>query len=151
MTDIERIVDRYDRAMEGDAWHGDPVWKVLAGVSPEVASQRPAAGAHTIWELVEHMTFWETVISQRLTGDRSQPDQARNFPVMPAATEENWKNTLDAFRKSNAEFRDALSKLEESRLDQPLSSAEKTAYIEVNGVIEHDLYHAGQIALLRKF
>jgi uncharacterized damage-inducible protein DinB len=70
---------------------------------------------------------------------------------MPAATEQNWEETLAAFRNSNANFRDALSKLEESQLDRPLSSAEKTVYVEVNGVIEHDLYHAGQIAILRKF
>lgn len=151
MTEIERTIDRYERVLEGDAWHGDPVWKILADISPEVASRRPSAGVHTIWELVEHMTFWETVVRQRLAGSRAKPELTRNFPAMPATTQENWRKTLEAFRKSNEEFRDALAKLYETQLDQPLSSAEKTVYIEVNGVIEHDLYHAGQIAVLRKF
>ena len=57
MTEVERILDQYDRAMNGDAWHGDPVWKILDGISAEQAARRAAANTHTIWELVAHMTY----------------------------------------------------------------------------------------------
>ena len=69
---------------------------------------------------------------------------------MPEPTAENWQAVLQQFRRSNEEFREELLKLQDSQLDEPLSSPEKTIYVEVNGVIQHHLYHAGQIAILRK-
>ena len=65
-SEIDRIVDQYDRAMTGDAWHGDNVWMILGEVSPEQAFAKPLSGVHTIWELLAHMTFWETVVCRRL-------------------------------------------------------------------------------------
>lgn len=148
MNEVERIVDQYDRAMNGESWHGDPVWKVLEGVSPEQAAARPVTGAHNIWELVEHIIYWETVVCRRLNNMPIRLEGKLNFPATPAATDQNWAFALAELRQSNADFRDALSKLQPSQLDQPLSSPEKTVYVEVHGVIQHNLYHAGQIALL---
>ena len=150
MNEVERILDQYDRAMNGDAWHGDPVWKILEGISAEQAGARAYPEAHTIWELVAHMTFWETEVYRRLNSlpPRSQKDL--NFPAMPEKTSENWNATLAEFRRSNAEFRDALSRLDASELDQAMPGRDKSTYVELHGVIQHSLYHAGQIALLRK-
>jgi hypothetical protein len=69
---------------------------------------------------------------------------------MPQATAENWNRVLEQFRRSNEEFRSELLKVQASQLDQPLSSPEKSVYVEVNGVIQHHLYHAGQIEILRR-
>jgi len=149
-SEVSRIVDQYDRAMTGDAWHGDNVWKILGEVSPEQAFAKPLSGAHTIWELLAHMTFWETVVCRRLRKLPVQIEESLNFPAMPPANSTNWTRQLDVFRKSNSEFREALSQLDDSRLDQPLSKPTKSVYVEVHGVIQHNLYHAGQIAMLRK-
>lgn len=149
MLEIERLVDQYDRNLHGDAWHGDSVWEILGAVRPEQAFQRLLPKAHTIWELTAHMAFWETEVCRRL---RSQPRQSEelNFPPMPQATAENWNRVLEQFRRSNEEFRSELLKVQASQLDQPLSSPEKSVYVEVNGVIQHHLYHAGQIEILRR-
>ncbi len=153
MNEIERILEQYDRAMTGNAWHGDPVWKVLEGISAEQAARRVQARTHSIWELVMHMTFWETEVYRRLSGLPARSVAELNFPAVPEATTENWNRALAEFRRSNEEFRTALSKFDVTQLDRPLPGREKsgyTAYVEVNGVIQHNLYHAGQIAFLRK-
>ncbi len=150
MSETVRLIDQYDRALGGDAWHGDNVWKLLGEVRPEEAFQRVLPESHTIWELVAHMTFWETQVARRLRGEPDLPEAELNFPSTPQATAENWKKALDRFRRSNEEFRAELAKVADSRLDEPLSSPEKSVYVELHGVIQHHLYHAGQIAILRK-
>jgi hypothetical protein len=73
-----------------------------------------------------------------------------NFPPMPAATDENWKKTLDEFRASNHTFREALAKLDPAKLEQLTAAGKRTYYDEAHGIIEHHVYHLGQIAMLKK-
>jgi uncharacterized damage-inducible protein DinB len=155
MNEIERIVAEYDRVMHGNAWHGDPIWQILDSITAERAAQRPIAAAHTIWEILLHMTFWEAVGAKRLAGqcaglDEPGLEEALNFPAPPAATEANWQKTREAFRASNQEFREALAKLEAARLDELSAAGKRSFYQEAHGVVQHNIYHAGQIALLRK-
>lgn len=150
MTEIERLLQQYDLVMHGNAWHGDAVWKILEGISAQGAAQRPIADAHTIWEIVMHMTFWEGVAERRLAGERAGLDETLNFPAMPSATDANWQKTLEQFRTSNQQFRDALSKLDTARLDELSAAGKRSFYNEAHGLIEHNVYHAGQIALLTK-
>src|SRR5271157_2625478 len=151
MTEVKRILDQYDRAMNGEAWHGDAVWKILAGISAEQAARRSYPERHTIWELVAHMTFWETEVSRRLNNLPARSTEELNFPTMPEATEENWNSTLNEFRRSNEDFRQALSKLDPWRIDQTPPGRDKTNYVDAHGVIQHHIYHAGQIVILRNF
>ena len=151
MTEVERILDQYDRAMNGDAWHGDPVWKTLESISAQQAATRPEANTHTIWELVAHMTFWETQVFRRLNNLPDRPAEKLNFPAIPEPTAENWQSTLDDFSRSNLDFRQCVSQLDPARLDQAAPGRDKLIYVEVHGVIQHHLYHAGQIAILRSF
>jgi uncharacterized damage-inducible protein DinB len=150
MREIEHILDQFDRVMDGHAWHGDPIWQILDGISAECAAARPVAGAHTIWEIVMHMTFWEDVAARRFAGERAGLDEARNFPAPPEPTERNWQKTREEFRASNQELRRALARLDPARLDELSVAGKRTFYDEAHGVIQHDVYHAGQIALLKK-
>src|SRR5271165_786745 len=150
MTEPERILAQYDRVMHGDAWHGDPIWQILEGISAESAAHRPLADVHTIWEIVLHMIFWEGVAARRLAGQRAGLDEALNFPAMPSATEANWQKTLEQFRASNQAFRLALQALEVARMDELAAAGKRTFYDEAHGLIQHNVYHAGQIAMLKK-
>jgi hypothetical protein len=150
MSEVERILDQYDRALHGSAWHGDSVWEILDGITPEQAFRRLSPVTHTIWELVMHMAFWETEVHHRLRRLPPQSEAELNFPAMPDPTAENWNLALETLRASNAAFRDTLVALADSQLDTPLSAADKSVYVEVHGVIQHHLYHAGQLALIRK-
>jgi uncharacterized damage-inducible protein DinB len=150
MSEIQRILDQHDRALNGPAWHGDSVWKLLEGITPEQAQVRSLAASHTIWELVAHMTYWESEVCRRLQKLEPRPESEFNFPKMPESTNQNWNDTLEAFRESNGEFRKCVEALDDGALDQPLSKPQYTVYIQLHGVVQHHLYHAGQIALLRK-
>jgi DinB superfamily len=150
MTETERLLRQYDVVLRGGAWHGDPIWQILDGVSPECAAHRTLADVHTIWEIVMHMTFWEGVAGKRLAGQRAGLDEALNFPTMPAVNEANWQKTLEEFRASNEEFGKALSKLDAAGLDELTAAGGRSFYDEAHGLIQHNVYHAGQIALLKK-
>ena len=144
------MLTQYDRVMHGNAWHGDPIWRILEGVSAEAAAYRPLAEVRTIWEIVLHMVFWEGVAARRLAGQRAGLDEALNFPAMPSATETNWQTTLEQFRGSNEAFRKALSKLDATHVDELSAAGKRSFYDEAHGLIQHNVYHAGQIALLKK-
>jgi uncharacterized damage-inducible protein DinB len=150
MSDVDRILAHYDQVMHGSAWHGDPVWQVLEGIPAKAAAARPLPDAHAIWEIVMHMIFWEDVVNQRLAGRRAGLIEEKNFPTMPEATEENWRRTLDELRASNQAFRDALSKLDAAKLGELSAAGKRTYYDEAHGIIEHHIYHLGQIALLKR-
>ncbi len=150
MSATDVILKHYDRVLSGDAWHGDPIWQILEGIPAQNAATRPPSGGHTIWEIVAHMSFWEGVVTKRVRGERAGLVEEMNFPAMPAITEENWRRTLDDFQTSNAAFREALQQLDPAKLEQPSAAGKRTYYEEAHGIIEHHVYHAGQIALLKK-
>ncbi len=149
-SEPQRIMALYDRVMQGDAWHGDSVWTTLEGLSATSAAKRIHAGSHTIWELVLHMTFWETEVVRRTQHLAPRSVELLNFPAVDDASQGNWERALDDFRKSNEGFRRVLKDVRPEQLDQPLPARDKPLYVELHGVIQHHLYHAGQIALLRK-
>ena len=150
MSATETILKHYDRVLNADAWHGDPIWQILDDISARTAAARAVPGGHTIWEIVAHMTFWEGVVTKRLHGERAGLVDELNFPAMPAVTEENWRKTLDEFRASNGAFREALGQLDPAKLEQLSAAGKRTYYEEAHGIIEHHVYHAGQIALAKK-
>lgn len=150
MPEIDRTLNRYDQVLRGAAWHGDPMWQILEGISAETAAARPVPEAHTIWEIVMHMIFWEEVATERLAGRRAGLVEERNFPPMPEHTDEAWSKTLDQLRASNRRFREALAQLDAAKLDDLSAAGKRTIYDEAHGLIEHHIYHLGQIALLKK-
>ena len=150
MGEVKRILEQYDHALNGGAWHGDSVWEILGRVRPEQAFRRLSPITHSIWELVAHISFWETEVFRRLKKLPAPSEAELNFPKAPAATPDNWNRALAGLRKSNTDFRKCLADLADSQLEEPLSAPDKTVYVEVHGVIQHNVYHAGQIALLAK-
>lgn len=150
MSELTRILNHYDGVLNGDPWYGDAIWKILEAIPVQTAAARPMQGAHTIWELVSHMTFWEGVVTKRLAGLRAGLVDELNFPPMPVPTEENWQTTLAEFRASNHTFREALAKLDPTKLEQLTAAGKRTYYDEAHGIIEHHVYHLGQIAILKK-
>lgn len=117
MNELQQILEQYNQTMTGDAWYGDPVWKILDGIDAHCAAAEPIPGVHTIWQLVMHMAFWEDVANRRFSGSVT-PDEVGNFPDTPAPDEESWQGTLDRFRTSNAGFREALSRVDPGKLDE---------------------------------
>lgn len=149
--ETERLEEQLRRSFESDAWHGPAVLEVLAGVTAEQAAARPVAGVHSIWELVLHLAGTYRLVLRRLGGDGTQISPDDDWPPIPAATSENWRDAVDALRRLNQDLRRAVQAFAPDRLDAPLvAEPPYTAYTQFIGITQHDLYHAGQIAMLKR-
>ena len=150
MTEVERIKDQLKRAFEGDAWHGPAVQQILRDLSASRAAAHPIAGAHSIWEIALHIAAWEGAGRRRLAGDRAELPDEEDWPPVIDTTQEAWNQTLAALEQGHLALQQEISRLEESRLAEPILDGLASVYVTLHGVIQHDLYHAGQIAILKK-
>ncbi len=150
MREAERIADQFRRAHEGEAWHGPSLKELLRDVDAGQAAARPVAGAHSILELVLHIAAWERVARRRLEGDAAQIyNTPEDWPAGGDA-EEAWREALKALEEEDAKLRAAILRLDDSKLDEPIHEGMSSTYVTLHGVAQHSLYHAGQIALLKK-
>jgi uncharacterized damage-inducible protein DinB len=152
--EVQRIVDQYRRAFNGQAWHGPSLMAILEGVTAAQASAHPIAGAHSIWELVLHIAAWEKACSRRLNGDRAQLSDEEDWNTITDFSEEAWQRTRDLLVDNHNELLNSIAKVDEARLDSPIINDPDTpfssVYVTLQGGVQHDLYHAGQIAILKK-
>ena len=150
MNEIERLQDQLRRSYDGDAWHGAPLRELLEDVDAETAAVRPIAGAHNIWELVLHITAWQDAARRRLVGDPAHLDDEEDWPPVRRMGDDAWEDTLTALEVTHRRLIDAVGELTEADLYLPVIEQNYSVYGLLHGVVQHDLYHAGQIALLKK-
>lgn len=149
--EIKRLEEQLRRALEGEAWHGPSVLELVADLSAAQAASYPIAGAHSIWELVLHITTDYDLVLRRLAGDGRQLTLAEGWPECPATTDENWEHTLAELKRLNRKLRQEVLAFPVEQLDELLvPEVPYTAYTQFIGVTQHNLYHAGQIALLKR-
>jgi uncharacterized damage-inducible protein DinB len=150
MREIERISDQLKRAFEGEAWHGPSVLEIVEGISSKQAAAHPFEGIHSVWEIVLHIAAWERAVLRRLNGDRAQLPTEEDWPMVAAIGDEAWEQSRQALKQGHDDLRSAIASLDESRLDQPIIEGLASVYVTLHGIVQHDLYHAGQIAILKK-
>jgi uncharacterized damage-inducible protein DinB len=151
MSEVERIVDQLRRAFEGSAWHGLALWEILSEVTSQQAVAQPLSGAHTIWEIVNHVAVWESVVRRRIKGEvigGLSPQE--DWPPVIDPSERAWQKTLDSLENGHRQLRDTIAGLTGDRLKETVLGQTYSIYHMLHGVIQHDLYHAGQIAILKK-
>jgi uncharacterized damage-inducible protein DinB len=153
----ERIVDQLERGYDGDAWHGSPLGQIMSGVTSAEAAAKPIPGAHSIWELVLHLSAWKSEIRERLKGKSAGQPPVGDFPPVPAPTEAAWSEATAALEREHRELVRLVIGLSDSELDRPVNDlrpgrrgAVPTSWQTLQGILQHDAYHAGQIALLKK-
>lgn len=146
-----RLTDQLRRILEGEAWHGPAVLELLADVTPAQAASRPIPGVHSIWELVLHLTSDYFLVLRRMAGDGRGLLPDEGWPLCPAPTRENWQETIAELKRLSQQLRDAVRDFPAERLDELLvPESPWTAYVQFLGVTQHNAYHAGQIALLKR-
>jgi hypothetical protein len=150
MGEINRIVDQMDRAMNGEAWHGPHLEELLKDVSAQQAAAYPVAGAHSIWELVNHIVAWNAILAQRASGMAVAVTSEQDWPPVTDTSAEGWKRSLEQMRASRARLRGAVLKLNDAQLEEIAPGKDHSIYVMLHGGVQHDLYHAGQIAVLKK-
>jgi uncharacterized damage-inducible protein DinB len=149
MEETRRIAEQLKRAHEGFAWHGPSLKEILADVDAEKAAAHPLPGAHSIWELLMHIRTWDLMVLKRLSGRPPAPTPKENFPVITDTSETAWSNALKAAEDAYRELHSAILFLSDARLEEELKEG-VTIYDNLHGAVQHDLYHAGQMAMLKK-
>jgi len=150
IEEISRIADQLKRAFEGDAWHGPAVLEVLDGVNAPAAAAKPIPGAHSIWEIVLHIAAWDGAIRRRMAGQALQLSDEQDFPPVKDSSDAAWHRALENLKQSHAELIQALLAMPDYRLTAQVPGKDYDFYHMLHGAVQHELYHAGQIALLKK-
>lgn len=150
MSRIDHIIDELRRIHDGDPWHGPSLREVLKGVSAEQATGRALPGAHSIWELVRHVTAWENVIRRRLEGEAVEEPDEGDFPPVESNDEAAWAQALARLDGEHARLIEVVSGLPDSALSEPVPGRDYTVRFQIASAVRHVVYHTGQIALLKK-
>jgi uncharacterized damage-inducible protein DinB len=149
-TEAARIADQLRRAFDGTAWHGPSLMELLDGVDAVTAAARPLPNAHSIWELVLHIAVWDAAGCRRLSGDKTQPTGTANFPIVPRPAEAEWRTAVAQVKRTHDVLVKTVAALPESRLRERVPGKRYDFYFMLHGIAQHELYHAGQIAILKK-
>lgn len=157
MTETERIIDQLTRAYNGDAWCGSSLRATLEGVTAARAARRPIHNAHSIWEIVSHVAAWMDAVRERIENHDVRLPAEGDWQEVLETSEAAWKQTLDKLERRHQALCAAASKLSDADLERFTSTERDAAtgggvslYVTLHGAAQHSLYHAAQIALLKK-
>ena len=149
-NEIMRIQDQLKRSFEGDAWHGPALNEVLSNISAETAAARPLENAHSIWEITLHIRAWQNAVKERLQGTPVSWKDVDDWPAVQETSEAAWQQLQSDLKASFESLLKSLESVDESKLDQPIAEGFSSYYATIHGLIQHNLYHAGQIVMLNK-
>ncbi len=149
--EIGVLLHAVDEAYENSAWHGTTLKGSLRGVTARQAARRPAPGRHSIREIAAHAAYWKFVVRRRLTGDTSAsfPLAGSNWFALPRGSEKAWRAEREILDREHRALRAVVAGFAPGRLRSPLPGLRRTALREIAGVALHDVYHAGQIQLVK--
>ncbi len=150
MKEIERIADQLTRAIEGEAWHGPSLNETLAKVTAQAAAARPVAGGHTPWEIALHIGAWLSAVRRRLAGHPVELSPREDWPAVGEATEAAWAQAKAGVNGEYRQLLESVRGLSEEALGKTVAGRDYSMGFMLDGVIQHTLYHTGQIAVLTK-
>jgi uncharacterized damage-inducible protein DinB len=150
VSQAARIADQLQRAFYGTAWHGPALMELLGEVDAATAAAHPMGNAHSIWELVLHIEAWDGAGLKRLDGKLAKLKGLENFPLVPSPSAAAWRDAVASAKQTHDTLVDTVSKLKDSRLRDRVPGKPYDFYHLLHGIAQHELYHAGQIALLKK-
>ena len=153
-TECTLIAYALASAINGEAWYGDSLRKILDNVTALPAAARPIANVHTIWELVVHVEAWVKFCVGAVEGTPipawSTMPKEDDWPPVGDTGEQAWKQAVSSFFSSHLKLVEALRLLSDDRLETTVPGRAYNFYHLFQGMIQHAVYHGGQIALLKK-
>lgn len=150
---ITQLLTIIDQAYDHRSWHGTNLRGSIRGVSARQAAWRPAPGRHNIWELVVHAAYWKYAVSRRFTGESrgSFPLKGSNwFPRPDVVGEQEWRTDVRLLDRMHRLLRECIRNLPPGALSRTPKGSKVSNEFVLTGIAAHDLYHAGQIQLLKK-
>jgi uncharacterized damage-inducible protein DinB len=153
MSETLRLADQIRRAFEGEAWHGDSLLEIVANVDAKTAAAHPIKNAHSIWELVLHIAAWDDAVRRRIGGEVVELIGKQNFPLVTDSSAAAWRKAIDHAKQAHSELVSAVAAFPDSRLQERVPGKREehhNFFYMLSGIAQHEIYHAGQIALLKK-
>ena len=144
-----RIADQLARAFTGDPWHGPPLRELLTGVGAAQACSRPVPSAHTICELVVHIDMYVTAAIEALQGT-PMPEWYGTEQDWPKQDPRPWNEAVESLFRNAERLARAIERLTDDKLQAAVPGRDYDFYYMLHGIVQHSLYHAGQIAMLKK-
>ncbi len=155
--ELDAIVDCVERSVSGDPWHGPSLDALLADVTPEQAFAHPVPGAHSIVELVLHVTAWTLEVGSRLRGELPALHAIGDWPEPGQCSEARWESARRDLHGAHSEIARLVRTIDPSRLAQISGTARDRALgvgvsygTMILGLAEHVAYHGGQVAILKR-
>lgn len=151
MSRGQRVADVIERSVSGPMWHGPALADLIGDVSAGQAAEHPVAGAHSIWEIVLHITAWTEIVRQRLAGSaKDDPPTDVDWPPVRDSSAESWRAAVERMKEAHRELAEDVAKLDDATLIGRVAGKDHTVLTMVHGIVEHDAYHGGQIAILKR-
>ena len=132
-------------------WHGPAIADLLEDVTAEQAADRPIRGAHSIWELVLHATAWTEIARERIAGSaKGDPTPEEDWPPVSDKSAEAWRSAKERLKEAHRELAAEAARMDDSTLIGRVPGKDHSVLVMLHGIVEHDAYHGGQIAILKK-
>jgi uncharacterized damage-inducible protein DinB len=157
MTERERLVDQFEREVQGQPWHGPSLTTILDGVTAVQAAYKPSPDAHSMWEILLHMTGWKREVTRRAQGHPAAEPAEGDWPAVGEPADARWREAQAEHLRAQRELLDVVTGLSEGKLaakvpgnTEAFIGAGLSVLATLWGLVQHDVYHAGQIAILKK-
>jgi hypothetical protein len=151
---IRLLLQILEEAFTAKGWQGATLSQAVRGVTPRQALWRPGPGRHSIWELVLHTAYWKHVVRQRVSGRVGEaapfPRSPRNYPDLPARRDPAaWRADVALMKREHALLLAVVRRLRPARLEARIGKSRWNVAEQIHGIAAHDLYHTGQVQLLK--
>lgn len=157
MTTAKKLTSELTSVLSGDPWYGNPVYSIIEGITFETAYEKPEHSAHNIAEMVLHMVAWTEEVIDRMNGLPSGVPTSGDWPDTGMPDEQKWQNYVDDLKLVNVNLLGVIRDFPEEQWNEPTNDernrelgTDVTYEALVNGLIQHHVYHSGQIALLNR-
>lgn len=150
---VSSLLEQLDEAYDHQSWHGTNLRGSLRGLSVDEALWRPVRDRHNIWEIATHAAYWKYAAWRRLTGAErgTFPHKGSNWIPSPASpTNAQWRDEVALLGECHRKLHEAVAGLSDADLPRRAPGGKETVGRLVRGIAAHDLYHAGQIQLLKR-
>ena len=155
MTISEELKQNLETVLSGDAWYGTPIYTIIEQVSFEAAYEKPRGSVHNIAEIVLHMLAWTEEVLDRMNGMTAGLPSSGDWPETDKPDEQKWQTYVNDLKLVNVNLLSVIENFPEENWNDPINDARESesaiCYKKlINGFIQHQVYHAGQIALLNR-
>jgi uncharacterized damage-inducible protein DinB len=150
MSEKANMIDNLKKLQEGDAFHGPSTRDILKDVTAQKAAARPIPGFHTIWELILHIAAWEEAFARRLQDSATEEPDEGDFPPVKETSADAWAQAVRYLETSHEHLLKTIDQLSDAKLQDTVVGKNYSIRFMILGIIQHHVYHAGQIALLKR-